>query len=537
VRKSHKHQHKKSSVRKHSHSAKMKVKMLQANAKKPLKSMSPSSSSRHKHHLKVKLVKKTKLDEPLERHLRRSRTPTNRREIKKDRTPEHRIASPNTRIRVSVPNNRAIQDRSRLVKSVDQQSARRHVRETIDDRERGGALMRDKEREKLRRMQEEEHYKFISKSGGDRSSRPIPPTRITPDKHHHDDRSRSHSHGRIPIRERLDKDYDYRRSISREQEEYSMMRGGEQHDRPYDYRSDDRRIPKHEYGPPSSSSASSRIYEDRHHKISNWDNSNRLNEPEPRSNSRMYEGNSASRNWDPQSGCSHERKRIPDDAVPYKERQWNDSSMQHDKDRWNKDKEPQDWKRGPSWKDSQPPPQVAPTMPYPRRFPGPGQMQDKWSSPRGIPPHKVETHSSGPPPFKPRGGGPPFFGFKQRFPYKRFPNQYSKINFPSKHVIPSTQTAASTATNPENSQVKLEEGTESAAKVSDNDQQQQQQQQPESVAIESGEMAMETEEEKIIQPDTTFSGNVDASYSEENEGNLSEFSDVDDEILNREEVS
>ncbi|KAG5683470.1 hypothetical protein PVAND_012748 [Polypedilum vanderplanki] len=520
VRKSHKHQHKKPSVRKHSHSAKMKAKMLQANAKKPLKSMSPSTSSRHKHHSKTKLVKKAKLEEH-ERHLRRSRTPT-RRDVKKDRTPEHRIASPNTRIRVSVTNNRAIQERSRLMK--DSPSSRRHVRETIDDR----SIIRDKEREKMRRIQEEEqqHYKYLSKSG-ERSSRVMQSSRITPEKHHHE-RSRSHSHGRIPIRERLDKEYDYRRSISREQEEYSMMRGGESHDRSYDYRQDDRRIPKHEYGP--SSSSSSRIYEDRPHKISNWE-SNRM-EQEPRSNQRLYEGSSSgnlNRSWDQQI---HERKRIPEDVLPYKERQWSDS---HDK--WNKEKEPQDWKRGPSWKDQQLPPQVAPTIPYARRFPGPAQMQEKWT-PRGMAPHKIEPHSSSSAPFKPRGS--PYFGFKQRFPYKRFPNQYSKINFPSKHVIPSTQTTA-TATannNPEAAQVKTEEeNNENASKVAAaNDQTQQQQQQLENLANESGELMTETEEEKIIQPDTTFSGNTDANYQEECEGNLSEFSDVDDDILNREEA-
>jgi hypothetical protein len=512
----HKHQHKKSSVRKHSHSAKIKAKLLQVNAKKPLKSTSPSSSSRHKHHAKAKLAKKAKLEEQ-DRHLRRSRTPT-RRDIKTDRTPDHRIASPTTRIRVSVPNNRAIPDRSRLIKD-SPSTSRRHVREAVDERDRGN-LMRDKEREKLRRMQEEEHYKFISKSGGDRSARPVQPPRVTPDKHHHD-RSRSHSHGRIPIRERLDKEYDYRRSISREREEYPPMRG--EQERPYDYRPDERRIPKHEYGQPSSS----RIYEERHHKVPNWE-SNRINEPEPRSNTRMYEA-SANRNWDPPSG-PHERKRVPDDIPPpYKERQWGDSPMPHDK--WNKDKDPQDWKRGPSWKEQQAPPPVAPTMPHPRRWPGPSQMQDKWS-PRGPPPHKIDPHSSGPP-FKPRGA--PFFGFKQRFPFKRFPNQYSKINFPSKHVIPSTQTStASTSAAPDAAQIKPEESAaDNVSKVVTNEPQPQ----VETLGNESGELSVETEEEKIIQPDTTFSGNADANYQEECEGNLSEFSDVDDEILNREEVS
>lgn len=55
-------------------------------------------------------------------------------------------------------------------------------------------------------------------------------------------------------------------------------------------------------------------------------------------------------------------------------------------------------------------------------------------------------------------------------------------------------------------------------------------------ASESGEITTEPEEDKV-EADTTFSGNVDTQSQEECEGNLSEFSDVDDEILNREEVS
>lgn len=53
---------------------------------------------------------------------------------------------------------------------------------------------------------------------------------------------------------------------------------------------------------------------------------------------------------------------------------------------------------------------------------------------------------------------------------------------------------------------------------------------------ESGEITTEPEEDKV-EADTTFSGNIETQSQEECEGNLSEFSDIDDEILNREEVS
>lgn len=557
VRKSHKHQHKKSSVRKHSHAAKIKAKMLQANVKKAPKSMSPAS--RHKHHLKVKLAKKVKQLEEHDRHslVRRPSPTVVRRDIlKKDRTPEHRIASPTTRIRVSVPNNRVIQDRASRGGPLKDSPAivgRRHVRETIDERERN-ELLRQKEREKMRRMQEEEHY-ARAKGNPDRSTRLLPPSRMTPDKHHHD-RSRSHSHGRVPIRERLDKDYDrpeYRRSISRENEDYGIMRGNQRdpqqidNNRSYDYRSDDRRISNHEFG--QSSTPSSRMYDDRHHRMPNWEE-NRMNDPDARgSNNRMYDGNN--RNWDgPSSSMPHDRKRIPDDAPYNKERQWNDGSVQHDK--WNKDKDQPEWKqRGPSWKDqgSNVPQQSTPTMPHPRRWPGPN-LSDSWNQ-RGSAPslsshqqqsHKMDPHlsssSSGGPPFKPRSS--PYFGFK-RFPYKRFPNQYSKINFPSKRVLPS----ASSVSNHESAHSnKQDDNLDSAVKSSSsssNEQTQsqplQQQQQSDNLGNESGEITTEAEEDKIAQPDTTFSGNADAQYTEECEGNLSEFSDIDDEILNREEVS
>jgi hypothetical protein len=488
--------------------------MVQTNVKKA-RSMSPASRAAHKHHLKLKLAKKAKLLEDHERHsARRSRTPV-RRDVKKERTPEHRINSPTTRIRVSVPNNR-VQDRAALRNVKDSPStSRRYVREAVDERgDRGDIMMRQKEHEKMRRVQDDDHYKYSAKVP-DRSSRVIPPTRMTPDKYH---RERSRSHGRIPIRDRLDKEFDYRRSNSRERDDYPIGRNSGNNtrdhvDRPYEYRQDDRRIPNHEYG------QSSRPYEDRHHR---WED-NRGNEPENRGN-RIYEGgNSGNKNWEPPI---HERKRIPDD-VPYKERQWNESSGPPPHDKWaHKDKEPQDWKRG-GWKDQQSP-QVAPTMPHPRRWPGPNQMSsDNWNnSPRGPPPHKMDSHPSSGPPFKPRGSAP-YFGYK-RFPYKRFPNQYSKINFPSKRVLPSAA-ATSQSHEKQDDLSKMGESMDINMKFSS------EQQQMDSLGNESGELTTETEEEKIAQPDTTFSGTID--QQEECEGNLSEFSDVDDEILNREEVS
>ena len=145
--------------------------MLQVNAKKT-RSMSPESRAAHKHHLKVKLAKKAKqLEEHDVRHgVRRSRTPV-RRDAKKDRSPEHHINSPTTRIRVSVPNNR-VQDRSAIRSVKDSPStSRRYVRETIDDRDRSDMLIRQKEHEKMRRMQEEDHYKYAPKVGERTSAR------------------------------------------------------------------------------------------------------------------------------------------------------------------------------------------------------------------------------------------------------------------------------------------------------------------------------------------------------------------------------
>lgn len=484
VRKSHKHQHKKSSssssLRKHSHASKMRSKMLAANTKKELRSISPTSRAAHKHHLKAKLAKKSKQVEEHER----------RRDVIKES--EHRLTSPTTRIRVSIPNNR-VQERSRSIKDSPStsSSSRRHVRETPDDHLR--------QKEKMRRIHEEEHYsKYMAK---------------TPDKHHQHERSRSRSHGRVPIRDRLDKEYDYRRSISRERDYTTMIRGapGSSRNEPvYEYRGgasgsvDERRIPPHDY---STSSGQSRIYEDRHHSRgapSNWDDEHPRN---------RYEAGvgSSSRDWE----HSHERKR---DEVPhYKERQWPESSHRMEK-------EPKEWNRGVSgnWKEQVPPhpsSQMTPTMPHPRRWPGPSSS-DTWS-PRG-PPHPSKMEG---PPFKPRGS---YFGFK-RFPFKRFPNQYSKINYPSKRVLPSSSdTATATTTSTTAIAIETASPTDQTAKSNDENSQMD--------TLESGEIPSEMEEEKIAQqPDTTFSGTAEAT--EECEGNLSEFSDVDDDILNREEVS
>jgi hypothetical protein len=485
VRKSHKH-HKKSSSRKHSHSAKIRAKMLQANAKKAPRSMSPTSRAALKHHLRAKLAKKAKQIEEHDRHAKRSRSPTRR--DKKERTPEHRIASPTTRIRVSVPNNR-VQDRNRSAKD-SPSTSRRHVREALD-RDRGDMLVHQKERDKMRRMHEDDHYKYVSKTS-ERPTRVMPMSRGTPDN--------AHVHERIPIRDRLEKDYEYRRSISREHEEYSMMRSGGNAreninvDRSFDYRSDERRIGGHEY-------SQSRMYDERsHHRGPNWEENR---EPEVRGG-RLYESN-----WEP---SQHERKRIQPDEPTYKDRVWNEKP--HEK--WQKDKEGPEWNR--NWKDS---PQMAPNMPHPRRWPGPSQMSDSWSgNPRNPhPSHKNDSHSSGgsaQPPFKPRGA--PYFGGFKRFPYKRFPNQYSKINFPSKRVLPSTPMSGG---NQDMCKQSMNDNLSDSAMKDDQE-----------VTHESGELLGEMDDEKIA-PDTTF---PHIEQQEECEGNLSDFSDADDGILNREEV-
>lgn len=427
-RKSHKHQHKKTS-RKHSHSSKMRTKMLAANAKKELRGISPTSRSSHKHHLKEKSKKPKAIDEH-ERHSSR-----------RDEIPEHRIASPTTRIRVSIPNNRAIQERNRHKDSPS--VSRRHVREDPDEHMRGHY-----HKEKMGRFEEEEHYKYMSKNDADRMAR----AQLTPDQHHHEHRSQSH--GRMTKRD-----------------EYEMMRGEPRRPpenipperSPYDY-NDDRRMPDYNEGP-------TRIYEERGRRPI-----------EQHGRSRGFEGP----NWD--SSHPHEKKR------PIYEGGYNP--------KWVKDKNMPDWKQGENWKMNK----MAPSMPHPhpppRRWPGPN---DSWRSPH---PSKVDSPS-----FKPRGSQ--YFGPK-RFPFKRFPSQYSKINFPSQRVLPS---ASETSGNMEEKEM---------VKSSS----------PSNETLESGEIpSIPMEEEKLAQqPDTTFSGNVDAPEEGE-EGNLSEFSDVDDDILNREEVN
>lgn len=531
ARKAHKHQlHKKSSVRKHSHSAKVRAKLVQSGGKKTAHSMSPNSRAAHKHHLKAKMAaKKAKLAQ-LEEHDRRSRTPT-RRDVKKDRTPDHRIASPTTRIRVSVTNNRAVRDRSAARGLKDSPSTSRRHREPAGEKERAEILARcqerQRERDRLKRLQEdEERYKHSAPRSADRL-RMI--AHATPDKHRLD-RSRSHSRGKIPIRERLDKDYEYsvRRSISREHDAYqppSPVTSGRSardpinssfsRDRPtlrdepergFGFRSDDRRIPNNEFGQPS------RAYpEDRHHRPQNWENERDV---EPRGG-RIYEG----RDWE----TAGHSKRIPEE--PYKDprdRAWNEQP----RDKWSKEKEPKEWSR--SWKDSHhgPPSSSTPTMPHPRRWPGAAQS-DSWT-PRGS--HKLEHSSSSGIPFKPRFGGPSssqHFGFN-RFPFKRFTNRYTKINYPSKRVLPSTSPGPPIRTPLKNSENSLDSPMKDLDQMPGTP--------GKTEAAESGEITTEPEEDKV-EADTTFSGNVDTQSQEECEGNLSEFSDVDDEILNREEVS
>jgi hypothetical protein len=413
----------------------MRTKMIAANAKKELRSISPTSRASHKHHLKEKVVvKKPKAIDEHERHAPR-----------REEMVEHRIASPTTRIRVSIPNNRAIQDRNRRKESPSVN--RRHVREDPDDHMRGHY-----HKEKMGRFQEEEeHYKYIPKVEGDR----MPRAQITPDRpHHHQHEHRSQSHGRMPKRD----DYEMMRG------EPSSRRPPEniQQERSYDY-GDDRRMPEYNEGP-------SRMYEER---------GRRPIDPHPRS--RGFEGSS---NWE--SGHPHEKKR------PIYDSSYNP--------KWSKEKGIPDWKQGESWKMNK----LAPTMPHaPRRWPGPS---DSWRSPH---PSKVDS-----PGFKPRGS--PYFGQK-RFPFKRFPSQYSKINFPSQRVLPSASETSSVA-----------DESKEVVKLSS----------PSNETLESGEIpSVPIEEEKIAQqPDTTFSGNVEAQEECE-EANLSEFSDVDDDdILNREEV-
>lgn len=438
-RKSHKHQHKKVS-RKHSHSSKMRTKMLAATAKKEL--ISPSRAG-HKHHLKDKLVKKVKALDEHERH-----------PVRRDEITEHRITSPTTRIRVSIPNNRAIQERSRHKDSPT--VPRRHVREASDEHMRGHY-----HKEKVGRFQEEDdHYKYPLKVDAER----MPRAQITPDRHHHQHEHRSQSHGRIPKRE----DYDLMRgepsSARRPPENIPPERSS------YEY-GDDRRMPDYNEG-------SSRMYEER---------GRRPIEPHPRSRG-FDQGTS---NWD--SPHPHEKKRPMYDSRPP------DSSYNP---KWSKDKGIPDWKQSDVWKGNK----MTPTMSHPpRRWLGPS---DSWRSP-----HLSKLDSPG---FKPRGGAP-YFGQK-RFPFKRFPSQYSKINFPSQRVLPSASEIS--GNNDDNKDIVKSSSS------------------PSNEPLESGEIpSMPIEEEKMTQqPDTTFSGNIE-QQEECEEGNLSEFSDVDDDdILNREEV-
>lgn len=546
VRKSHKHQsHKKSSARKHSHSAKMRAKLVQSSGKKTTRSMSPASRAAHKHHLKAKMAaKKAKLAQ-LEEQERLSRTPT-RRDIKKDRTPDHRIASPATRIRVSVPNNRAVRERSagRGIKD-SPSTSRRHIREPAGEKERAEILARcqerQRERDRIKRLQEEEErFKHNAPRSADRS-RLMATSHTTPDKHRHD-RSRSHSRGKIPIRERLDKEFEYRRSISREHEDYPMMRSAgpsrepinssysrerpaprDEPERNFDYRSDDRRMANHEYSQPS------RAYEERNHRPQSWENEREI---EPRS-TRMYEN----REWEPPA---HSKRSAED--PPYKdprERSWNDQP--HDK--WSKDpKEPKEWNR--NWKEPtgslhHGATSSTPTMAHPRRWPGPSQQSESWT-PRGphLASHKMDHSPASGPPFKPRYAGPgsaTHYGFK-RFPFKRFPNQYTKINYPSKRVIPSGSSPLSSAQGSQLMRTPLKSSDNSVDSPMKSDSEQLASTLVKIEPKESGEITTEPEEDKV-EADTTFSGNIETQSQEECEGNLSEFSDIDDEILNREEVS
>ncbi|CRL04094.1 CLUMA_CG017207, isoform A [Clunio marinus] len=542
VKKSHKqHSHKKSSARKHSHAAKIRVKMVQGSGKKASRSMSPATRAAHKQHLKAKLAAKKAKLEQLEEHEGRSR-----RDVKKDRTPDHRISSPTTRIRVSVPNNRAVKERS-LVKGLkDSPSSNRRHREPAGEKERAEILARcqerQRERERLRRIQEEEErYKHAMSRSSER------PRILPTSEKHHLARSRSRSRGKIPIRERLDKDYEYHRSISREHEDYQIIRPivrdpivtsyarerptlRDEPERSFDYRTDDRRMASHDFQSHPSRSSFPEDRGERHHRPSNWETNER--EIEPRGN-RMYE----SREWE---SAAHS-KRIPEE--PYKDHRDRSSSSYNDQqhDKWTKEKEPKEWTR--SWKDPTmnvhhgTSSSAQSTMPHPRRWPS-SSHSEVWR-PRGVHPssHKLDNSSpSSGPPFKPRYPGPgstPHFGFK-RFPFKRFPNQYSKINYPSKPMIPNAQATSSSSSSIVKMSIKTSDNSSDSPMKNEIDHLPLT---PGKIveATESGEITTEPEEDKV-EADTTFSGNIETQSQEECEGNLSEFSDVDDEILNREEI-
>lgn len=440
--------HKKSSVRKHSHSAKLREKMTHG---KKARSMSPATRAAHKHKLKLKKAKyaQAELDH-------RSRSPS-RRNVKKDRTPEHRIASPTTRIRVSIQNNRAIPERTATRSRKESPMSRR--REQVVEKERLELSRQEalKESERLKRAQEEEQrYKRLKK--------------------HHHERSRSPSRGKVSIHDRLDGGYDSRRSIPELERDDYMMRDNYERPEPernfeYREREEERRYDYNSAPRPS--------YEDRHHRHTYTEPER---EVEPR---RPYEP----------------RRRFPEET-PY----------ESNYDKW----PPKDDKPMRTWKDS------APQTMHPRGLPP--QKRYPYAHPSSGP-------SSGGPPFKPRfpGSNSHFSSFNKRLPFKpRFPNQYSKINYPSKRIIPptSTETSAAQSSIPMvvDTKHELPEIHQSAPAQAIIE------------PVESGEIIPEQEEDKVEADTTTMSVNVDTQSQEEGEGNLSEFSDVDDEILNREEV-
>lgn len=481
VRKTHKH--KKSSVKKHSHSAKLRDKMT--HGKKAPRSMSPATKAAHKHKLKLK---KAKYAQEVE-HDRRSRSPT-RRNVKKERTPEHKIASPTTRIRVSIQNNRAIQERSTTrTRKESPISSRR--REQVAEKERMELSRQEalKESERLKRVQEEEQrYKRLKK--------------------HHHEQSPSPARGKISILDRLDGGYNPpRRSISRdvaERDDY-MVRERETYDRPepernYEYRErEEERVDRTDRDRRFEYSSSSRApYEEqppqRHHR-------HHYNEPEPR-------------DVEPRGRVYESRRRFPEDNPPF----------ESNYEKWPKDELPM----RPSWKDSAPP-SMHPRAPPPKRFP---YSSHSSSGPSNNPPHGG---------FKPRfSGSSPHF--QKRFPYQpRYPNQYSKINY-SKRNLPPTATETSAAHSSGTSMILNEPKHEQESQHQQQPPIQLLQQQPPTLPvvladpIEKTEIVCEQEEIKVEADTTTMSGNVDTQSQEECEGNLSEFSDIDDEILNREEV-
>ncbi|CAO1415575.1 unnamed protein product [Diamesa hyperborea] len=625
---------KKIAHRKLSQSVKVRTK-VGASGKKT-RSLSPASKLAHKHRLKAKMIaaKKAKAMHPEERELHqrereklmmrrsRSRTPKSktrnsrtplRNSTKKERTPDRRISSPNTRIRVNITNDRRVRSPGRSIKET---SVRRHEttkdrerreREAAKEKERAEALARcqerarEREREKLRRMNDRDERSIEEEVGATKErykhdrllprpserARMLNASRVSPDKH--DDRSRSHSRGKIPIRERLDKDYErhertyqQRRSLSREHEEYAVVQRGQpreetySRDRPvsreereperFEHR-EERRMPGHEF------LQARKNYEERPRRAANWEeergeerggNSGRIYEPPPQRTE--YREIPPSHN-----------KRTEDSRICCDRPTWNEQQQ----DKWQKDKDPKEWNKygDRNWKESpsshhQHAPSsstLAPTMVHPRRWPGPStQAHGEWSSgppmnkgepsveyrrPAPIHPHprmehKVEHSPTGPPTtphtFKRQfsaGSGPNSynaFNYKRFHFTRRFPspaginNPHSKINHHSlirrPPLAPNATVTSPGASAGGNTPVKnpLEtietpEGiTESPGKLE---------------ASESGELTTEpssqSADEVKVEADTT-SGNAEMAM-DDCEDNLSEFSDVDDEILNREE--